>query len=68
MLEDHAHLLAMLVDVDALIRDIHAVKPDVAAGRLLEPVEAAQEGRFAGAGRADQGDDLALVDGFGNAV
>ena len=68
MLEDHAHLLAVLVDVDALIRDIHAVKPDVATGRLFEPVQAAQEGRFAGAGRADQGDDLALVDGFGNAV
>ena len=29
MLEDHAHLLAMQVDVDALIGDIDAVKPDI---------------------------------------
>lgn len=41
MLENHTHFLAVPVNVHALIRDIHAVKPDVAAGWLLKPVETA---------------------------
>ena len=41
--------------------DVHAADLDLAGGRVLEEVEAAQEGALARAGRADEHDDLALV-------
>jgi hypothetical protein len=38
---------------------LHAGEVDGAAGRLVEPVEEAQERRLAGAARPDEGEDLA---------
>ena len=68
MLEHHAHLPAVLVEVDflalrvLLFRDVHALEHDAAARRLLKQVQRAQEGGFAGAGGADDDDDVALAD------
>ena len=62
LLEDHAHVLANLVDVCLGARDGLAVDEDLAGGGLLEAVDAAQERGLAGAGRSDHADDLAGVD------
>ena len=62
-LEHHADVLAQLVDVAALGRKVLAVEPDVARVRGLEQVEAAQEGRLTRTRGADDGDDLARIDG-----
>ncbi len=62
MLEHHAHLLAVEVDIAALIGDIDAVKENLSAGRNLQQVQAAEERRLAGAGRPDDDDDFALAD------
>ena len=42
-------------------QDAHAVHQDVALARLIKPAEAIEEGCFAGAVRADQAEDLALL-------
>ena len=60
MLEHHAHLLPHGVDVAVI--DFHALKLDGAVGGDLQPVQAAQEGGLAAAGRADQADHIAAVD------
>ena len=61
-LEDDADLLAQRVDVDLVVGDALAVDDDLALLDALEQVEAAQERRLAGAGRADQADDVVLGD------
>ena len=60
VLEHHAHLLAHGIDVGIIHLD--APKLDGAAGGDLQPVQAAQEGRLAAAGGADQADHVAAVD------
>ena len=60
MLEHHAHLLAHMVDV--VVGDFLAVEDDVAAVRLFQPVQAAQERGFTAAGGAYQHNTVALVD------
>ena len=60
MLEHHAHLLAHSVNVGVV--HFHALKFDAAAGGDLQMVQAAQEGGFAAAGRADQADHVSAVD------
>ena len=62
-LEHHADVLAEFIDIAALGRKVLAVEPDVARVRGLEQVEATQEGRLARARGADNGDDLAGVNG-----
>ena len=61
-LEHHADLLAHLVDVRLGVVDLGVLEPDLAARGLLETVDAAQQRRLARAGRAEDDDDLALVD------
>ena len=61
MLEYHAELLAYLVDITVLVHDIVAVEKDLSVCRFFQPVEAAQEGTFAGAGRADDNDTFTLL-------
>ena len=48
MLEHHAHLLPVQVDVHRLIRQVHTVKKDLAAGGLLQQIQGAQQGGLAG--------------------
>ena len=62
VLEHHAHFLAVEVDVHGLVRQVHAVEEDGTGGGLLQHVQAAPQGGFAGAGGADDGHHLALVD------
>ena len=60
VLEHHAHLLAHGVDVRFV--HLHAFKLDRAGGGGLQPVQAAQKGGLAAAGRADQANHVAAVD------
>ena len=53
MLEHHAHLLPVQVDVHRLIRQVHTVKKDLAAGGLLQQIQRAQQGGLAGSRGAD---------------
>ena len=67
MLEYHAHLLTMEVDVDAFGGDVLSFKEDFAAVRYLQQVQAAQEGTFAAAGRANDRNNLSFGDVFADA-
>ena len=59
VLEHHAHLLAYSIDVGFI--HLGALKFDAAGGGDLQPVQAAQKGRFAAAGGANQADHIAAV-------
>ena len=59
LLEDHAHLLAHLVQVHIGIGGVEAADHDGAAIWLLQQVHAAQQGGLSRAGRTDQADHLA---------
>jgi hypothetical protein len=61
-LEDHAEPAAHRDGVHRRIGDHLAVEQDVAVVDLLQQVDAAQQGRLAGAGRADERDGLMLAD------
>ena len=61
MLEHHADILAHLVQVGLFIGQVVAVHDDRAAGDLLQPVKAAQEGGLAAARGAQHDNDLALI-------
>ncbi len=61
-LEDDPDPAADPVHVDAACRDLLAVDHDAARVDRLEQVDAAQQGRLARAGCADQADDLVLRD------
>ena len=60
VLEHHAHLAAVEVQVDLLAVEGDILEVNGAGGRLLQEVQAAQQRRFAAAGGADDGHDLAL--------
>jgi len=62
LLEHHADLAADRLDVLDVGGELDAVDDDLAALMLLEPVDAADHGRFAGARRATHDDALALGD------
>ena len=62
MLEHHADVLTHLIQIRFLISQVVAIHDDITAGDLFQPVQATQERRFATAGRAEDHDDLALVD------
>ena len=61
-LEDEPDLSAELDEVHPRPGDDVALEADLPALDRLEPVDAAEERRLAGAGRADQADDLVRVD------
>ena len=68
VLEDHAHLLAVEVDVVLGVRDVGPVQADGAAGGDLQKVQAAEEGGLAGAGGPDDHHHLAFADVGADAV
>ena len=47
LLEDHPHLLPVLVHIRSLVGDVISLKINVAAGGLFQKIQAAKEGRFA---------------------
>ena len=62
-LEDHAHALAQVDEVDVLVVDIPIVKRDLAVNlhavdEVVHAVERAQERRLAAARRPDERDNL----------
>ena len=61
-LEDHADMRAIFRGVDAFSGDIFIVVEDLTARRRFQQIDAAQQRRFAGAGRADNGDHVAFFD------
>ncbi len=62
VLEHHADVAAHLVDLLDVVGQLDAVDHDAALLVLLEPVDAADHGRFAGARRPADHDALALGD------
>ena len=68
MLEHHAHLLTVQVDVDLFGGEGGTVKGDLTAGGTLQQVQAAQEGGLAAAGGADDHQHIALMDIYAYAV
>ena len=73
VLKHHSHSGAdgrrlLFADIDAVLHQRRAFNYDIAAVGALEIDKAAQHGAFSGAGRPDDRDGLALVDGEGNAV
>ena len=68
LLENHAHLFPVTVDVDVLVADIDAVHVDAAGGRDFHEIEAAEEGALAAARRTDDGNHFVLAEGSGDVV
>ena len=62
LLEHHADVLAMLVDIDAHVGNIHTVEDDRAARGVLHAVDATKEGGFTASRRADDGNLLTVAD------
>ena len=62
-LEHHTHPGTVLGGVDAPARHIVSVVEDLAGGGRLQQIDAPQQRGLAGAGGADNGDDVALVHG-----
>lgn len=62
VLEHHAHLLTVLIDVHLLAGQVHTVEEDGAGGGLLQQVQAAEQRGLAGTGGADDGHHFTLVD------
>src|SRR6185503_7446095 len=62
-LEDDPHLPSDQIPIHPALRDVTTVDPDRPGVDRLEQVDAAQQCRLAGPARADQADDLVLLDG-----
>ena len=63
VLEDHSDALAELPQAVGIQRgDVFAVDQDASAAGFFEAVDQAQQGALAGAGVADQTEDLAALD------
>ena len=62
VLEHHAHLLAVQVDVGVFVGDIVILKEDLAVGGLFQKVQRAQHGGFARTGGAHNDHHFALLD------
>ena len=67
-MENHPHFHAELVDVEFLLRNQLVVHIDFTGCRLLQQVQTAEKGRFAGAGRPDHDDFFAFLDVLCDAV
>ena len=68
VLEHHAHLLTVQVNVNTLCGDVLSFKEDVSAVGYLQQVQAAQKGALAAAGWTDDGNDFSFGDVFADAL
>ena len=62
MLEHHAHLLAVDVNICVFVSNIAAVKQNCAACGNFQEVQTAKKGGFAGTGGTDHNNNFAFVD------
>ena len=65
-LKHHADLGPHLVDIVGGVCDILAVDNDLPLCRFFQKVDATQEGTFLAAGRADNGNNFTIGNGFVN--
>lgn len=68
MLENHAHLLPVEIDVDLGIRDVHAVHQNMSLRGHLQKIQGTQQRGFTAAAGADDNHHFPLVDIQGNPV
>ena len=68
MLEHHAHLAAVFVDVLLGFCDVGAIEENFSRCGDFEQVQAPEEGGLSASGRTDHDNDIALVDGVGDIV
>ncbi len=68
LLKDHADLTADGSDVADIMGEFNAIHDDLTALVLLQPINGADEGGLAGAGRAENDDDLPLLHGHVDAL
>ena len=68
MLEHHAHLSAVLVDVLLGLGYVRAVEDDFSRCGDLKQVQASEEGGFSASGGADDGRDISFCYGVGHVV
>lgn len=68
MLENHAYVLAELIDVRSGRGNQLSLETDFSGGRFLQQVQAAQEGTFTGTGRAYDEDHFTPVNVRGDIV
>ena len=68
VLEHHAHLLTMQVQIHLVVGDIHAFEQDRSARGCLQQIQTAEKGGFARAGGADDNHDVTTVDIHGHTV
>ena len=68
VLEHHAHLLTVDVDVHLLVGDVYILKEDLTAGGNLQQIHAPQEGGFAGTGGTHDDHHFTLMDLGGDTV
>ena len=61
MLENHAHLLPVLVDVHLSVHQICTVHINMSVSRLLQKIQRAQKSGLSAAGGADDDHHLALL-------
>ena len=60
-LKYHAHPAMHLCHIISRRADVLSVQDDPASRRALQHIDTAQQGRFAGAGRSDDRDDIAVI-------
>jgi len=68
VLKHHSDLLPELVDRRLRRIDLPAFEQDLAGGRLLKQIQAAQERALAGAGRPDDENGFAVKNFSGNVI
>ena len=68
MLENHAHFLAMPVDIDPRVGDVGSVKENGAGSGELQKIQRTQEGGFSASGRTDDDGYFAAADIGGDTV
>ena len=63
MLEHHAHMPAVYIDIHAHIRNIHTIEHNTASGRVLHTVQTTQKRTLSRPGRPDYRHNITLIDG-----
>ena len=68
MLENHSHLLSVLVDIDLGIGDLNAINCDGSTGWKFEKIEGTKQSGLTGSGRSDDNHYFTTLDVEGDSV